>query len=110
MIRPLRFRRKMTVTWSLRRRAYPALLLQIFVLYLRSPGFRSFVRFALRHRRSLNMRVLAVGTRGYLLATNSRITISGFGSFGLPHNKAINFAPSAPDALTARRLFWRYEF
>ena len=23
-------------------------------------------------------------------------------------NKAINYAPSAPDALTARRLFWRY--
>jgi len=107
MIGPLRFRKKITVTWSLRRRAYPALLLQIFILYLRSPGFRSFVRVALRNRRFLSMRFLAVGTRGYLLATNSRITISGFGSFVLPHNKAINYAPSAPDALTARRLFWR---
>jgi len=107
MIGPFRFRKKVTVAWRLRRRAYPALLLQIVVLYLRSAGFRSFVRFALRHRRFLNKRFLTVGTRGYLLATNSRITISGFGSFVLPHNKAINYAPSAPDALTARRLFWR---
>lgn len=27
----------------------------------------------------------------------------------MTYNKAINFAPSAPDALTARLLFWRYE-
>jgi hypothetical protein len=99
MIGPLRFRKKNPVTWTLRRRAYPALLLQLSILYLRSPGFRSFVRFTLRHRRFINMRLLAVGTRGYLFATNSRITISGFGAFVLPHNKA-----SHPDVKTAARF------
>jgi hypothetical protein len=67
--------------------AYPVLLLRMSILYLRSPAFRSFVRLCIRHRRFINMRLLAACTKGYLLATNSRITIAGFGSFVLPHNQ-----------------------
>lgn len=84
MIGLLKRRRKKSITWTVRRRAYPALLFRLAVLYIRSPAFRSMVRFSIRHRRFINMRFFAVATKGYLLATNSRITIAGFGSFGLP--------------------------
>jgi hypothetical protein len=84
--------RSKPITWSVRWRAYPILFFRLFVLYLRSPAFRSLVKFGVRHRRFINMRVLAFGTKGYLLATNSRITISGLGSLVLPQNKARQFA------------------
>jgi len=93
MIGLSKHRRKKAVTWTVRRRAYPALLFRFCILYLRSPAFRSAVKLALRHRRIINLRLLTIGTRGYLLATNSRITITGFGSMVLPHNKAVNKRP-----------------
>jgi len=82
-----KYRRKKSITWTVRWRAYPGLHLRFCVLYLHSSTFRSIVRLSIRNRRFINKRVLALGTKWYLLATNSRITIAGFGSFVLPHNK-----------------------
>ena len=100
------------VRWTVRRRAYPTLLFRLCVLYLRSPTFRAVVKVSIRHRRFINLRFLAFGTKGYLLATNSRITFSGFGYFVPPQNKNRQYAPSGPDGKTAarfrRRCGWRY--
>lgn len=87
MISLPKYYRKKPVTWAVRRRAYPALLYQFCVLYLRSQAFRSTVKFSFRHRRFINLRMLAMVTRGYLLATDSRITFAGFSSLTLPQNK-----------------------
>jgi hypothetical protein len=96
---PRHYRRK-PVTWTVRRRAYPALLFRFLVLYLSSSTFRSTVKLSFHHRRFINLRVVAFCTKGYLLATSSRITINGFGSVVLPHNKNRQFA---------RRCGKRYE-
>jgi hypothetical protein len=64
-------------TWTIRRRAYPLLLLRFAILYLRSSTFRSMVKMSYRHRRRINWRLAASCTKAYLLATNSRITIAG---------------------------------
>jgi len=77
-------REKKIVTWTVRKRAYFQLFFRLLVLYLRSPIFRNLVKHSIRHRRSINSRFLLTGTKAYLLATNSRITISGFDSFILP--------------------------
>jgi len=92
MMEMFNLRRSRPITWRVRWRAYPILFIRLCVLYLRSPAIRSLVKFSLRHRRFINMRALTFGTKGYLLATNSRITISSLGSIVLPQNKARQYA------------------
>lgn len=64
-------------TWTIRRRAYPLLLLRLTILYFRSASFRAIVRLSYRHRRCINWGLVRSCIRAYLFATNARITIAG---------------------------------
>jgi len=80
-------RKKKMLTWSVRKRAYFQLFFRVVYLYLRSRKFRALVKHSFRQRRLINSKYLLAVAKAYLLATNSRITILGFGPFVLPLNK-----------------------
>jgi len=94
MIALLKTRKKKRMTWTVRKRAYLILLLRLSIWYLRSPVLRKFVILSLRHRRFVNTRFILLVTKGYLLATNSRITIHGSGAFVLPIKLLSRFDPA----------------
>lgn len=86
MIQLFSRRKKRTLSWTIRRRAYPLLVLQLAILYIRSSKFRALVRVSVRHRRAISINMLCKLAKGYLLVTNSRLTINGFAAFSLPKN------------------------
>ena len=75
-----RNRKRKFLTWEVKRRAYPLLILRLSFLYLRSPTFRSVIRASRRHRKYIKAPILRKATKAYLLATNSRVTIAGIGA------------------------------